>query len=332
MELEFIYTDSNRTELGQLSECDLDIEIGKYKVASNDFELKMNQKNWNRAFDKGSFFYDEDSEFGGLVKAKGIDTATNDITFKGPTFRGLLEKEYIQPPNGQAYLVLKSGAGDAIRLLIDKRFGDLFVVDKEDEPINVNYQVRDMNLLDAIERMLLKADKPSRIDIKYKKGHVHLKAVPIRDLSDEVFLDNSYHVAMKVEEPTESFNHILCLGTGELTERIRVNLYRQKDGSWTEANTNLSFNKQTYKYEDTNEADVSELKKKAIEKVNEANGSNTVSVTFDSDTAELFDIVAAKEEITGVEFKEHVAKKILKAKMNGFDANVELEHKVGDNK
>ena len=58
-----------------------------------------------------------------------IDTSKNSITFKGKTFRGLLEKEYVQPPDGQAYYVANGEANQVIDNLIQGKFNDLFVVD-----------------------------------------------------------------------------------------------------------------------------------------------------------------------------------------------------------
>ena len=90
------------------------------------------------------------------------------------------------------------------------------------------------------------------------------------------------------------------------------------------------MNRNSYKYEDTNQEDATELTNNAIKKVNEENGTNNVSIDFTSDDAELFDIVGAKEEITGISFKEQITKKILRATLNDNIQSVKIEHKVGD--
>ena len=330
MELEFIYTNKDWQQLGYLNDCKLDIEIGKYNVASNDFELTINKKNWNREFDKGSLFYAENTEYGGMVLSKKVDTSSQSVILKGKTFRGLLEKEYIQPSEGETHVALKGEVNEAIKKLLGTRFNDLITVDELGlSNIHVDYQVRDMNLLDALERMLTK--KNARIDIKYFDNQCHIKAVEVKDLSEQIQIDYSYRLTMVVEEPAQNFNHVLALGKGELTQRLRLNLYKQPDGSWGTAENGSGLSRHTFKYEDTNEEVLEKLKEKAIEKVNEANGSNTVSVSFDGDMAELFDIVSAKEEITGVSFKERITRKILKAEI-GKITKIELEHKVGDNK
>lgn len=332
MDIDFIYTNQKWEEQGYLTNCKIDIEIGKYKVASNDFEITVNDMNWDRVFDENSLFYSECSEFGGIIENKRVNTATKEITLKGTTFRGLLEKEYVQPPDQQAYLHLRGEANQCISDLLANKFGSLFIVDDIGKSnINIDYQIRDMNLLDALERMLAK--KNARIEIKYMDEQCHIKAVPISDLSEKLQIDSSYRLNMIVEESKDRYNHILALGKGELTARLRVNLYRQDDDTWKEKmNTKYTgLKRKTFKYEDTNQEDMEELKSQAIEKANEANGSDTISVDFQNDEAELFDIVAAKEEITDISFKDKITKKILRAEFNGRNKLIKLEHKVGDN-
>lgn len=331
--MDFIYTDSNYIELGYLK-ATIDIEIGQYGVSGNDFQITMSTSNRDTEFDKGSLFFSEDSEWGGILDNKKVDTFTNQIVFMGRTWRGLLEKEYVQPPNGQAYLILQKEANTAIEELISGRFGDLYVVDNVGlSDITVNYQIRDYNLLDAIEKMLYRADISSRLDIRFYDGKVHLQAIPIVDLSELLQYDNSYGLSMTAQTAEKSYNHLLALGKGELTERIRVNLYLKKDGSWSTNSSDAhykGFERITYKYDNTSEEDTTALINGAIEAVTEANGTDTLSISFSSDDADLFDIVGAKEEITGISFKEQITQKILKGTLNGDMSNLKIEYKVGE--
>ena len=64
MGLEYIYTDANYNELGYLAHFDADIEIGKYDVSKNDFELTLSLEDRDPLFTVGSLFYKEDSEGG----------------------------------------------------------------------------------------------------------------------------------------------------------------------------------------------------------------------------------------------------------------------------
>lgn len=332
--MDFIYTDSNYIEQGYFKKCELDIEIGKYSVSTNDFKLTIPSMYRDSKFAEDSLFYCENTEFGGIVQQIGVDTSTNKLMFKGKTFRGLLEKEVIQPPSNQAYYVANGDANLVINNAIKDKFDDLFVVDGINESgIIVNYQTRDINLLQFLEKALYFADVSSKLNISFYDGKVHLKAVKINDISQEMQYDNSYGLTMQAETASKNYNHIIALGAGELTERLRVNLYLKSDGTWT-TDSSLSpytgLKRITYLYEDTNQDDITELTDNAIEKISEVNGTQTLTINFTSDDAELFDIVGAKEEITGISFKEQITKKILRATLNDNIQSVKIEYKVGD--
>lgn len=329
MGLEYIYTDANYNELGYLAHFDADIEIGKYDVSKNDFELTLSLEDRDPLFTVGSLFYKENTEIGGVIQRLKINTSDNTITMIGPTFRGLLEKEFVQPPNGNAYLNLNAEANTCINTLICDRFDSLFTVDNVGASnINVKYNVRDINLLQALEKSLGASN--SRLCIRHQvDGKIHLYAEKINDLSDTLQYDNDYQIDMIVKTESKPYNHILCLGKGELLDRLRVNLYLQSDGSWTESNqVYTGLDRKTYKHEDVNVESRDELIKNAIEKVAEANESDTLEISFDADDAELFDIVGAKENVTGISFKEPITQKIIKVS----DDDIEISYKVGDAK
>ena len=127
--MDLIIADSNFNELGYLKKYELDLEIGKYGVSSNDFQLTINTDDMVDGFSYDSLFYIENTEYGGYVENIKVDTQNKTISYLGKTFRGMLEKEYIQPPSGQAYLNLKGEANKCINELTNRKFNDLFVVD-----------------------------------------------------------------------------------------------------------------------------------------------------------------------------------------------------------
>lgn len=331
--MKFIYTDSNYTERGVLKNASIDFEVGKFKTATNDYSLEISINAWDRAFNKGSIFYSLESEFGGIIDSKKVNTSKNVIIFTGKTFRGMLEKEYIQPPAGQAHFIANGEANSVINELIGDSFNALFTVDNIGlSDINVNYQIRDLNLLDALEKMLYKADIPSRLDIVFYDGKVHIQAIPIVDLSELLQYDKSYGITMVAQTPKSSYNHIIALGKGELTERLRVNLYLQNDKTWSSLkNDNYKgLCRKTYLYDNSSEDDESSLIEGAVEAVEKENGSSILQATFSCDDASLFDVVGAKEEITGISFKEQVTKKILKVTVRDIVSNCKFEYKVGE--
>lgn len=332
--MKMIYTDSNFIEQNYLKNAEIDIDIGKHSIALNDIDITIPTHSCDPKFGDGSLVYISDSEYGGIIKGKKVNTSDEEITFKGITFRGMLEKEYVQPPDGEAYLILKGEANEIIEQLLLGRYGDLFIVDNVGlSDITVDYQIRDMNLLEALEKMLYKADIPSRIDINFYDGKVHLQAIPIVDLSELLQYDNSYNLSMVAETSSYRYNHILILGQGELTGRTRINLYLTENNTWSQDESESyckGLNRRTYKYENVNESDVSVLIEDAIEKATEENGTDTLSIAFESDDAELFNIVGAREDITGIFLKEQITQKILKGTISNDNENLTIEYKVGE--
>ena len=324
--MDLIIADSNFNELGYLKKYELDLEIGKYGVSSNDFQLTINTDDMVDGFSYDSLFYIENTEYGGYVENIKVDTQNKTISYLGKTFRGMLEKEYIQPPSGQAYLNLKGEANKCINELTNRKFNDLFVVDDVGlSGININYSIRDLNLLQALENALGTQEAKIGI-IHHSDGLVHLHALKINDLSDSIQYDNNYKVGMVVQTRKKPYNHILALGKGELTDRLRVNLYLQKDGTWSDTEYYKGLDRKSYKYDDTNAEVLEELKSNAIKKVIEENGTDTLEISFESDNADLFDIVSTKEQITGAYFKSQITQKILKITNN----SIAISYKVGD--
>lgn len=327
MDLEFIYTDHKFKELGFFNGATLDIDIGKYGVAKNDFEITIPIADRMADFDEGSLFYCANSEWGGLVQNKKVDTGKARITFKGSTFRGLLENEYVQPSDDSSHIILKGDANECINELIKGRFDGLFVVDEIGKSgIEVDYKVRDLNLLQALEKTLNSGN--AKLEIYYSDidSKAHLKASSIKDLSDTTRYDNDYQIQMVVETRPQQYNHILALGQGELTERLRLNLYLQKNGTWGSTEYFKGLDKKTYKFEDVNADTLEKLEESALNNIEGKMKTDTLNISFDADDVELFDIVGAKEEITGVEFKEQITQKILK----GTIGNLNISYKVGD--
>mgnify|MGYP000388167455 CR=1 FL=1 len=52
---------------------------------------------------------------------------------------------------------------------------------------------------------------PSRLDIVFHDGKVHIQAIPIVDLSELLQYDKSYGITMIAQTPESSYNHIIAL-------------------------------------------------------------------------------------------------------------------------
>ena len=165
-----------------------------------------------------------------------VSTKTNKITWSGETWRGLLTKKILEPPNNEECIVLDGELNECIDQLVGDKFGSLFIVDRENTGVMLkNYKVeRFATLYDAIMKFL--GEKGYRLNITYKKpegpenGAVWLKAEPITDYSN-IEYSQDYDVDFDVTDNRRGINHLICAGEGQNQERIILHLYVQKDGS-----------------------------------------------------------------------------------------------------
>ncbi|MFI3173118.1 MAG: hypothetical protein R3Y58_12240 [Eubacteriales bacterium] len=336
MDINLIYTNEESVERGYLNDVSIDITFAKSSSDSNDFELSMDVSNYDLAFRKGSYFYTEEAtEIGGIIDVVSVDTSSETVTLTGVTWRGLLDTIYIQPPNEEeAYYSVSGEANTIIEELLFGQFDGLYVVDDVgSSDIIVDYDIRDISILQAIEKMLYYATPSAKLDIAHYEGKVHVKAVLIQDLSELVQYDETYGVEMIATTAGYSYNHILALGSGELVERLRLNIYMTDTGSWSVDPADEQFvglEKRMYKYDATNIDDIDELQESAISAAEGANSTDTIALSFDSDAEALFDMVGVKEDITGIWGTEQITSKLVKGTITDGKANVSVTYDVGE--
>lgn len=68
---------------------------GMSAYSSNDFELKMPYKLGENLLEIGQFLMYGDSEFGGVITQRAIDTRSHEVTYRGYTLRGFLANQAV---------------------------------------------------------------------------------------------------------------------------------------------------------------------------------------------------------------------------------------------
>ena len=69
---------------------EIDMAIGSDE---NDYEIKIRRDQWDDRYKYGNVFYINDTEFGGIIGRKKINTIDSTISLFGRTWRGMLEKK-----------------------------------------------------------------------------------------------------------------------------------------------------------------------------------------------------------------------------------------------
>ena len=301
-------------ELGALKNYkEVEFSVG----AENDFVITLESQAVNKEF----LWYESQvfipgTEFGGIVKDITSLTKSKTVKFMGDTWRGMLNKKIISPPSGQDYLTVSGELNEVLRKMLKEHFGDWFVVPEESTEVTVKYQFnRYVTLLDGLTALLDSINY--KLSIKYiqgapgEAGYVEVSAVPINNYSEEEEYSQDCNIKMTVRDYRRGINHLICLGEGELKDRIRVDLYIQKDGSIGKTQYYKGLEERTDVY-DYSSADVAELEEGGEKRLKELADYKEFDMNIEKANLELGDIVSGRDHITGLYVVKPVIQKILK--------------------
>lgn len=223
--MDLIFADANRKDIGVMNGYTLDMAFGDDE---NDFECTIDRD--SHCCEAGYFFYVENEEYGGIVDAIKVATESDEITYSGRTWHGVLENKIICPDEGQDYLVLNGEANTVLQTLINNmHLSSLFKASTVDSGIQiVGYQMnRYIQGYTGIRKMLKDAD--AKLRIRWTNGMVELSAIPRIDYSQDEEFDTS-QVDFTIKKNYRPVNHIICLGLGDLRERAVIHIFTDENG------------------------------------------------------------------------------------------------------
>lgn len=320
--MDLIYTNEAREDLGVLFDYSFDLAFGEDE---NDFELTVDINN-NCCVPK-SYVYIEGTEYGGIIDGMKVDTSKDTITYNGRSWHGIIGSKVIEPDAGEAYYIV-SGEANAVLTSLFERLGlsDLF----KGSAVSSGLEVKDYQFnryVDAYEGIVGMLESVSaKLQLSFKDGFVTVSAVPAVDYStDEEF--DSDQIDFKIEKTYNPVNHLVCLGKGELTERLVVHLYSDADGNVSGNQTFFGLDEVMKTYELNTADTVEKLITDGTKKLTEYNTAGKVNIDFDTELTvyDVGDIVGAKEVITGVFVKEKIIKKIVTIEKGA----TKIDYKIG---
>lgn len=324
---QLILADQNLKDIAPVMDAGIDIAIGE----ENNYEIKVRRDKWRSEYTFGNAFYIKGTEYGGIIGEVDTNTAEDTISLLGRTWRGMLDKKIIRPPDGQDYRKVSGELNTVLNDLITEQFDDYFVVSQDDTGVNLtNYQFdRYCTLLTGINKMLKNVG--CRLKIRYvqqergQPGYVELSAVPIVDYSEQIELSQDSQLNFTFKNYHNGVNHLICLGKGELQDRQVIDLYVQEDGSIGSEPFYTGIQEIAETYEDTS-SETDELEEKGREKLLELMNSTSFSMdveTLNMDVA-IGDIIGGRDYLTGLYAKKPIAKKIYKVE----DGKTSLEYEI----
>lgn len=332
--MEMIYTNADREDIGMLSKlANIDFEVGTIlSDSSNDFQITMPADVWDSSFDYKSIIYEntKDSEVGGMILGKTSNTATNKIILHGVNWRGLIATKIIVPPSGTTHYQARGDANAFIKDILKDQFDGLIVGSDELCGITVYRDLRYINMLQGIEKTLADSNLKIKISFDIENVKAVVSAVPI-EVFEDIEYSQDYGFNLIAKDVRNGYNHCVCLGKGELLDRMIVDLYKLSDGTIVSDKTTalndgiFGLNERTIIYENTNAEDENDLIDGGTDKLEE--NSNELSMEISNvDDVEVGDIVGARDRITGIQMRKKISSKLYK----GYMDRVKIDYKVGE--
>lgn len=330
--MELIYTDTQGKELGYVNAA-IDMEVGE--DASNDFEVEFKRYEWDGTVENGCYFYVPETELGGIAREVKTSTKTNSITVKGYTWRGMLEKKIIQPKSGEDYATATGELNSIITQKVTEALPGLFYGSSIDTGVRVSgYQFdRYCTLHEGLRKMLQSVGY--RLDIRFiqgdrnELGYVQVSAVPIIDHSEEQEFSNDNDFNFTMNNNQRGTNHLICLGKGELKDRLEIHLYVDQNGKVGQTQYYFGADEIVDIY-DSSGSERDDLLKGGTERLEKAKNSVEYDMTLEKlgEDLDIGDIVGGRDYLTGMSMKKPIGKKIWKK----ADGEEKIEYKLkGDN-
>lgn len=306
-------------ELIYISSADMEVNTATdAELVDNSWSMKISEREWEKnPIRVGHYVYAPGTEWGGPVTLIKHETSTRSVTLQGPTWRGMLFQRRIEPPEGEAYLVYRNtDANEILADLIDGLYGGLFAVDDTPAGVTVSAQFRYQTVANGASRAMRSAGLRMALAYNNATKTVAVTSTEAGSGMDGVELSQDYGIQFtSTLGNLEYANHCLILGSGELTERTVINLYRDSDGSYTTVRPEWLTEEllRTVALDYPNAEDTEELMRSAAERLDECGEGRSFEIDTQQAgiTLELGDEIAIRDRMTGMTARAEVRRKIL---------------------
>ena len=322
--MDLIYTDANREDVGVLLDYQFDLAFG---TDENNFVLSVSLD--DHVCSESYWIYIDGTEYGGIIDDIEVNTETQRVTYKGRTFHGIIESKIVCPDAGQNYYVITNmDANTALATLITRLgLGDLFTASSESSGITITrYQFwRYITGYAGIRKMLDKNGAKLHMEIDWDNDQVILSAIPYVSYDDDEL--DSDHVNFTIDQVFNPINHMVCLGSGELKDRMVVHLYCDASGNISQTQTFTGLDERAEVLDYPNVESEEQLIEEGESRLRAAWNASSVDIRLDDEYEfDIGDVITVSEIHTGVTLTRSVTKKIVTIKGDIF----KCQYQVGE--
>lgn len=300
-----------------------DFEVGDEE---NSFLITSPRAEWERV-EENSRIYIPGTEYGGLYKRLESDTKNNSVAVGGLTWRGMMQKKIISPASGADYATDSGELNQIIGSRVSAQFPGLFVGSSESTGVTINYQyARYCTLYDGLKAMLKSVGFRMQIEYDLELKKVVVSAVPIVDYSREIEYSSDMNADYTMIINRTGINHLVCLGQGELKNRIVEHLYVDARGNISQRQTFFDEDEiaEVYDYAGASRED---LIQSGIDQLVKEINLNEFRIEIESEReVQIGDIVGSRDYVTGYTVAAPITTKLVKFE----DGSVKIEYKLSD--
>lgn len=300
--MDLIVTDTNGTPSGSYASWTLDLAYGS---GENDFDLQC-----PACLEPGCRWWVDGTGWGGIVDdvKTSVTGGEGELTYHGRDWHGLLASKILEPDKGKDYLTMSGTIGTLLRTVISRIGLQDIITVTEGTSKTANWQFdRYCDAWSGLSKMLRASGL--RLRITAAQNGVTVDAPPSTAAGDLIDSDLIDFDATLASHPV---NHLICLGKGELKDRIVVHWYADHKGALSHTQTIKGADERTSVYELSN-ADVAELETKGKTKLQELRDTGSIDVDVtDGIDLDVGDTVTGRDNTTGLQVTAEITKKIVK--------------------
>lgn len=318
-----IIADTTGIELRAMKFEEYDFEVGDFE---NTYLVTGRRSEWEPVPDKARI-YIPGTEYGGIYNHLETTTKAGTFGLAGFTWRGMMQNKIIQPPAGADYATDSGELNAIIKARVEADFPGLFTGSSESTGVTVSYQYnRYVSLYDGLKSMLKSVGY--RLEIAYDQTlkKVVVSAAPIVDYSNQIEYSSDMNADYVMTLNNSGVNHLICLGAGELRNRIVVHLYVDGNGNISQTQTFFGADEIAAVY-DYAGADRATLIQSGTQQLKNMASHDSFQMELETEKAvAIGDIVGGRDYITGKRMTAPIVTKICRWR-NGFE---DTEYKLSD--
>lgn len=342
--MDLIYMNSEMVDQGVLQDFEMDLAFG---VNENNFECKIPSN--RHCCDAGYYLYIEGTEYGGSIDSIEVISATGEVIYYGRTWHGIIGSKVIMPlMSGEAstsdvtikdvdsngvsyvdrYLVISGDANRCIQFVVNRLgLSSLFRASAAISKGISNFRFdRFTDGYSGLVKMLKSAGL--RLAVEYSDGIVVLSAVPQYNYATDEEFDPEL-VDMQLKKRINTVNHLVCLGSGEMENRLVIHLFADENGNISQTQTQFGLDEYAAVYDWSSAESDEELLTEGTEHLASLWLPDEMVIKMDdsSDFYHVGDMVGATDNITGLSATSTIRKKIVTIR----DGLISISYEVGEN-